>query len=265
MTDELARGITRRQFGAIAGGTLAAIALSAATRGQPRDDPARIKARPKPGVKTAASGEHALGLADPRTGRDALLRIPPKAGSRPLPLMVLFHGAGSSAEIQLHRFGTEPEDAGLAVLALDSRGITWDGIREGFGPDIAFLERALAYTFSVVDVDPARVIAGGFSDGATYALALGLINGDFFSRIVACSPGFLIPVGWTGKPKVFISHGTADPILPIEQCSRKIVPVLRENGYDVTFKEFDGGHMVPSDIVHDAMRWAAAPIVEHGP
>jgi phospholipase/carboxylesterase len=37
-------------------------------------------------------------------------------------------------------------------------------------PDVAFINRALAKTFETVSVDPVRIIAGGFSDGATYAL-----------------------------------------------------------------------------------------------
>jgi predicted esterase len=39
---------------------------------------------------------------------------------------------------------------------------------------------------------------------------------------------------------VFVSHGTADAILPIDACSRSFVPVLRQAGYDVEYHEFDG-------------------------
>jgi predicted esterase len=37
-----------------------------------------------------------------------------------------------------------------------------------------------------------------------------------------------------------------------------IVPALRRQGYDVNFKEFEGGHAVPPDIAAEAMRWLAA-------
>ena len=69
-----------------------------------------------------------------------------------------------------------------------------------------------------------------------------MINGDLFPRVVAFSPGFVVEGTAHGKPRLFISHGTADPILPIDRCSRVIVPALRARGYDVTFREFDGGH-----------------------
>jgi predicted esterase len=40
--------------------------------------------------------------------------------------------------------------------------------------------------------------------------------------------------------------------------SRSIVPALRKRGYEVTFREFDGGHEVPADIARDGMQWVAA-------
>jgi predicted esterase len=117
---------------------------------------------------------------------------------------------------------------------------------------VAFLDRALDRVFSSVAVDPQRIAVGGFSDGATYALSLGLMNGDLFRRIVAFSPGFLIDGPPAGKPPCFISHGVKDDILPIDQCSRRIVPVLRRREYEVDFREFAGGHEMPETIVADA-------------
>ena len=121
-----------------------------------------------------------------------------------MPLLVLLHGAGGSAERQLLRMGSAPSDAGVAVLAPDSRDQTWDAIRGRFGADIAFLNRALERVFDKVAVDPARVVVGGFSDGATYAVSLGLINGDLFKKIAAFSPGFVVPGEPQGRPRVFI-------------------------------------------------------------
>jgi phospholipase/carboxylesterase len=58
-----------------------------------------------------------------------------------------------------------------------------------------------------------------------------------------------------GRPRVFISHGTRDPVLPIENCSRRIVPRLEQAGYEVSYHEFDGGHTVPPEIAEEAVRW----------
>jgi phospholipase/carboxylesterase len=214
---------------------------------------AQITAEPKIGLKTTVQGEQSLGL----DAGDAVLRIPPNAGADPLPLLLLFHGASSSGEIQLHRISNLCDKAGLAVLAPSSRGQTWDAIRGTFGLDVAFINRALARTFETVSVDPARIIAGGFSDGATYALSLGMINGDYFRKILAFSPGFIIDGEPRGKPRIFISHGIEDPILPIDRCSRRIVPILKQRGYDVTFREFAGAHEITPAVGKEGLDWAA--------
>lgn len=50
----------------------------------------------------------------------------------------------------------------------------------------------------------------------------------------------------------------ADQILPIDQCSRVIVPRLRSMGYDVTYREFEGRHEMPPGIADEALKWMVA-------
>jgi phospholipase/carboxylesterase len=250
------RRVTRRHFTAMTGGTFASLACGVACRATEavQDHDGRLDARPRKGVTTTARGER-LGL-DPE--RDATLRLPPNATTSPatpLPLLVYLHGATQRGEGMLRRVGPAADEAGIAVLAPDSRDITWDAIRGEYGRDIVFLNRALQRVFETVAIDPARVAIGGFSDGATYALSLGLINGDLFTHIIANSPGFIVDGQAHGKPKCFVSHGTSDQILPIEQCSRRLVPALQRRQYAVTYREFDGRHELPAEIAHDAMHW----------
>jgi nucleoid-associated protein YgaU len=47
-------------------------------------------------------------------------------------------------------------------------------------------------------------------------------------------------------------------VLPIDQCSRRIVPRLRQASYDVTYQEFDGPHTVPPEIAQTAVAWFLA-------
>ena len=247
--------ITRRRFSAVAGSGLASLAFGNACDSRaewvgPSDG--RLSARPRADVRSSVRGERSLGL-DAR--RDAILHVPSVSSADPLPLLLLLHGAGGGGESVLRHLGAAALDAGAAVLAPDSRSSTWDAIRGTFGPDVAFLDRALARTFETVAVDPARVAIGGFSDGASYALSLGLINGDLFPHVVAFSPGFLVQGERRGRPRVFISHGGSDEVLPIDRTSLLIVPGLRERGYDVTFREFDGGHDVPLTIAREGVAW----------
>jgi phospholipase/carboxylesterase len=130
-----------------------------------------------------------------------------------------------------------------------------DVIMGGYGPDVAYIDRALEQTFNHYNVDPGRMAIGGFSDGASYALSLGATNGDLFTHVVAFYPGFMAPASEHGSPALFISHGLRDRVLPIEACSRKIVPQVKRAGYNVRYREFDGPHTVPAEIVAEAMDW----------
>jgi len=259
MSDFIDRRVTRRQFGKTAGCALTSLALNDACSmlaGAPAPGgDGRLSARPRSGVATSATSGP-LGLA---SGRDAILQLPAAPSDGLLPLLVLLHGANGTGAAMLRRVGAAADEAGIAVLAPDSRGATWDAIREGFGSDVTFLDRALEHVFARVQVDPARVVVGGFSDGASYALSLGLANGDLFPRVVAFSPGFVISAAVHGHPRFFVSHGTSDPILPIDRCSRVIVPRLQSMGYDVMFREFDGRHEVPPDVAREGMRWMTVP------
>jgi phospholipase/carboxylesterase len=210
----------------------------------------RLAARPA-AVATAAAtpGLHALKLG--RT-RDGLLLVPP-GGPAPRPLLVFLHGAGGRANSTLSLVREEAEARGVALLLPESRGPTWDVIRGGYGPDVAFLDAALELAFGMVPVDPARLAIGGFSDGASYALSLGVANGDLFRQVLAFSPGFAAPPVAVGTPALFIAHGRGDEVLPIDRCSRRLAPRFQRAGYAVRYEEFEGGHVVPAAAVSTAL------------
>lgn len=211
----------------------------------------RLTARPVPQTTYASRpGLHPLGLAN---GRDGLLYVPASyTSARPTPLVVLLHGAGGNAQHGLAPLLPLADTAGLLLLAPDSRRQTWDIILGRYGSDIGFIDQALTHTFSRYAVDPAHIAIGGFSDGASYALSVGITNGDLFSTILAFSPGFCAPADQIGQPRIYIAHGTRDTVLPITACSRRIVPQLQSAGYDLHYQEFDGPHTVPSEIAQAA-------------
>ena len=60
-----------------------------------------------------------------------------------------------------------------------------------------------------------------------------------------------------GMPRIFLSHGTNDTVMPIDATSRRFVPALEKLGYDVTYREYEGGHAVPEPVVRDAFTWFA--------
>jgi phospholipase/carboxylesterase len=242
---------TRREFAStIAGGLALTLSSSAA-----EERPNRLTARPrKQGIPTpAAPGLHKLGL---RNDRDALLYIPESARAREsAPLVVSLHGATRDADRGISLLQAWADEHGFVLLAPASEEGTWDAIRGSWGPDVEFINRSLARTFELIKIDPARIAMAGFSDGASYSLSIGLSNGDLFHAVLGLSPGFVIREQHVGKPPVFISHGTIDPILPIDQCSRLIVPMLKNEGYTVTYREFEGKHTLPPEVGTEAMQW----------
>jgi phospholipase/carboxylesterase len=211
----------------------------------------------RPGIapsSPAPAGLHRLML---REERDALLYIPESSAKREAaPLVVSLHGATRNADRGIDLLRSLADEHGFLLLAPASIGTTWDVIEAGaWGPDVAFINQSLARTFEMRKIDPARIAMAGFSDGASYSLSIGLCNGDFLAAVFGFSPGFITPANRAGKPPIFISHGTIDQVLPIDECSRRIVPQLKRDGYRVTYREFEGKHTLPPEVAAEAMRW----------
>ena len=214
----------------------------------------RLRSRPGQVTGTLTPGLSQLSLGG--GGRDGVLYVPAShSAERAAPLVLALHGAGGRGERQVQGWIPLADQRGFVVLAPDSRGPTWDAIRADFGDDVTFIDHALASVFARCRVDERRLVIGGFSDGATYALSLGLINGDLFPRVVAFSAGFLVPGVQHGAPAIFLSHGREDDILPIEQTGRPVRAMLERAGYGVRYHEFEGRHEVPDDIRREAVEW----------
>ena len=118
------------------------------------------------------------------------------------------------------------------------------------GADAATLDKVLTDLgwLEMLEAEPRDATAIVFT-------ALGLTNGDLFSHVIAFSPGFMVPKEQRGRPEIYVSHGKGDQVLPIDSCSRGLVPRLRSAGYEVLYREFDGPHAVPEDIAREALEW----------
>jgi phospholipase/carboxylesterase len=209
---------------------------------------------------------HPIALAD-----GAVAYIPPGAVlSQPKgpPLLVLLHGAGRPGMEMIDLFRTSADARGIVLLAPASRGLTWDSVALARDPppadlpllarqagtftasdDARRVEAAIAALGRTMPVDRSRTVLAGFSDGATFALAMGMARDHAFAAVLAFSPGIAIE---TVRPQrgrlVFVSHGRQDPVLPFAGTCAEIVPRLAAEGAAVTFLPFDGVHQVPPGV-----------------
>ncbi|WP_207461465.1 hypothetical protein [Azospirillum sp. SYSU D00513] len=213
-----------------------------------KPDPAAVLTKPP-----LPPGRHALGIAEIR---DAFLYVPDGIDPAvPVPLVVLFHGAGGSARRIMPVLEEHAERHRFLLLGPQSLLPTWDIVIGGSGPDRERLELALAEVAARYRLDPTHIGFAGHSDGGSMSLTMGLTNGGFVTHIMAMSAGFMAVLMPEGEPRVFIAHGAADEQLPVATSGRANATRLKEAGYDVTYLEFNGPHAVQPTIAGIAVRF----------
>ena len=187
---------------------VASCGASTAAHGEPSAAPARARPVEQPPAPTRRRHPSHRPRSSPaerlRPQRSAVRSafLPARASCPDGALAPWRRGSGRRS---LRRLRLLADELGLLVSP-DSRDSTWDVVRAGFGPDVEFLDRALDLVFARYAVDPARIVAEGFSDGASYALSLGLLNGDLFSDVIAFSPGFVLAEHRQGRPRLRLAR-----------------------------------------------------------
>ena len=213
----------------------------------------RLTARPAQPTRRGQRGRVLLRIG----GQPCAIFVPLRyRASHPAPLLLWLHGAGGRVQQWTPALWPLAETTGIIVIAPKSSDSTWDRTKENrFGKDTQAINGALEHALASYAIDSRRIAIGGFSDGATYSLSLGLTNGDLFTHILAFSPGGMKPGERHGRPEIFITHGTADKTLRIDSCSRKIVPRLSKDGYDVLYRETRWGHVPAPQVVPQTILW----------
>jgi predicted esterase len=220
-----------------------------------------------PPVLTARPSATAAGLpvGETRLANGAVAYRPASARDGPLPLVILLHGATHLPPNFLQAMEPTAEKRGVLLLAPQSVGRTWDWLEDMSkgekalrGLDAGRLDESLRELFSRAAVDPSRIVLLGFSDGASYALSLGVSNPGLFSSVVALSPGgFDWPPQIDLNQRIFIAHGRSDPVLPFANASR-IAERLKQYQANVRFHAFDGGHLMEGAAITAALDWTLA-------
>jgi len=231
-----------------------------------------------PGEDAAADGTGTKTVWHEAKALVPTLVIPPKDfdPERSYTLIVALHGYGSSAEA-FSRVGRKLANAGFLValpeapyaLVIDGKmGYDWFLYQKG--DDALQLKAAMLgihHHLSAVVTDLRRRyrIRGthvlGFSQGAMMAIVAGIYHNGLFDGIVTFGlPAF--DTAWFQNDTlnagshvpVLLVHGKHDERAKI-RVSEQARDRLRENGYKVILRSFDGGHTVPDDQLDVVETW----------
>ena len=180
---------------------------------------------------------------------------------RRYPLITVMHGAGRQDEMLVKACRDEPERRQALFLVPRSVNPTWDLIACEERPDLDFLEWAYDLIYRRYPVDHFRQGLLGYSDGASYALSVGLSNPRLFRALMVWAAGFvtldssLLSDG-DPRPDVLLEYGTHDPVFPFEMIATPMRLALETAGYPLEFRVDQGGRHWPSgDFQREALDW----------
>jgi phospholipase/carboxylesterase len=205
----------------------------------------------------------------------SLVYLERPAAEEPQGLLVLHHGRGTEERDLLGLADLLDPERRLRVvtprapLVLEgSPGYHWYLVPQVGYPDPATFQAAREALAELHDglwaetgVEPARTVLGGFSMGAvmSYAMALSaerppvagiLAFSGFVPTVEDWTPSFGDRLG----TKVFISHGSRDPVIGIEFAERAR-QLLGQGGLAVEYYESELGHQIEPAHLTAARRW----------
>lgn len=100
----------------------------------------------------------------------------------------------------------------------------------------------------------------GFSQGGAMVYKCGLLRPDLFSGLVMLSSSIRDPeqikphLPISRDQSIFIAHGLFDKLATVE-LSRYANKVLRHEGYNTHYCEYEIGHEISGQVVCDLVRW----------
>lgn len=192
-----------------------------------------------------------------QAGASAILLTPDEIDpQRRYPLFTVLHGAGRQDEILAKAFRDEPEKRQAFFLIPRSVEPTWDLIASPERADLDFLEYAYDLVYRRYPIDPRKLALIGYSDGASYALSVGLCNSTMFSALMVWAAGFLVLDPPTAerfreaipepRPQIYLEYGTHDQLFDFQTVALPMRDNLEKSGFDVTFSVDEGGRHMPS-------------------
>ena len=202
-------------------------------------------------AREAASARHTLATSTPR---DYLVYTPsgPASDVR-LPLVLNFHGRGSDAATQERYSGLVPvaERVGFYLVSPEGtgapRGWSAGATPPGEVDDVAFVRELVGTLEATLCIDPARIYATGFSNGAFMASRLGCVMGDRIAAFAAVAGMEHSGEQCAAPVPALAIHGTNDAIVPFNPgMVRQWFPYAGARGEATLWAKQNGCGSAPS-------------------
>ena len=193
------------------------------------------------------------------------------------PVLFLLHGYGSHEEDLFSFANYLPEEYLIislrAPLSLSFGGYAWYSIhineQQDKWSDNAEAKKAqeiilynIDYHLEQFKLKEQKVSLLGFSQGAILSWAVGLSHPERIDKLIALSGYvnediFVYAKEGLDQLRIFSSHGTKDPTLPIE-WARKGIALVEKKEISVAYKEYPQGHGINQDNFNDLLSWLKA-------
>jgi phospholipase/carboxylesterase len=180
---------------------------------------------------------------------------------RAWPLVMALHGGSGNGRSFLWSWLRDARSFGAILVAPTATGHTWALMGED--ADTPNLERILDSVRSRCNIDPARLLLTGMSDGGTFCYVTGLEAASPFTHLAPVAATFHPLMAemadaqrLCGLP-VHIVHGRLDWMFPV-QVARQTRDALAAAGADVTYRELDDlSHCYPREMNAPILNWLA--------
>ena len=178
---------------------------------------------------------------------------------RAWPLVVAMHGGSGNGRAFLWSWLRDARSFGAIVISPTATGNTWALM--GDDTDTPNLMRMLEYVRGNWNIDPARLLLTGMSDGGTFSYVSGLETASPFTHLGPIAASFHPMLAQMaddarlrGLP-IYLVHGKLDWMFPVEMA-RSADEVLSAAGARVTYREIDDlSHTYPREVNAPMLRW----------
>jgi len=182
--------------------------------------------------------------------------------AQPYPLIMALHGGAGHGRLFLWNWVAEARGRGVIVIAPTAVGDTWSLMDPQV--DIMNFTRILGEARARWNIDPARMLLTGMSDGGTFTLLAGLDEESPFTHLAPVAASFhpllltvTEPGRITGLP-IMVTHGALDWMFPVS-VGRTANRALTGAGAKVTYREIaDLSHAYPRDGNPEILDWFLA-------